>query len=33
VYYILMVLAFIMFVASFLLKRNRPEKGAAVATH
>jgi DHA2 family multidrug resistance protein len=33
VYYILMVLAFIMFVASFLLKRNRPGKGAAAAAH
>ena len=32
-YYILMVLAFIMFVASFLLKRNRPAKGAAVVAH
>jgi DHA2 family multidrug resistance protein len=33
VYYVLMVLTFIMFVASFLLKRNRPAKGAAVAAH
>ena len=33
VYYILMVLAFIMFVASFLLKRNRPAKGDAVVAH
>jgi DHA2 family multidrug resistance protein len=33
VYCILMVLAFIMFVASFLLKQNRPAKGAAVAAH
>jgi DHA2 family multidrug resistance protein len=32
-YYILMVLAFIMFVASFLLKRNKPAKGAAVTAH
>jgi DHA2 family multidrug resistance protein len=33
VFHILMVLAFIMFVLSFFLKRNRPEKGRAVAAH
>jgi DHA2 family multidrug resistance protein len=33
VFHILMVLACIMFVLSFFLKRNRPEKGRAVAAH
>jgi DHA2 family multidrug resistance protein len=33
VFHILMILAFVMFVLSFFLKRNRPQKGASVAAH